>query len=253
MLKKLLAVFLALVLCVNPAFATWTFIAAKNVAGTNGGTTGQVDYHLADFLVVCVSSGGTAPTLTDSSSNSWGSPLVTVTNGTGYKTGIYYKQAPSVSSTQTFTITGAGTFSSLVVMGFSGSVASPLDQNNGGSNNTGSTTIASVSLAPQFANELVIQCLGMADSGGSAITIGTSGGTYTIPANGIAAASGANEGVAGAYLVQGAATATSPTWTDSNTGVTGLNSVGLSFKTATSAAQGKIGRASCRERVYVLV
>src|SRR4051812_3822094 len=102
--------------------------------GVNGGTTSSIDTTGANFIEVVVGSynNATAPVLTDSKSNSYGSPVLSGNTGaSGVRHEVYKIESPSVGSGHTFTLTGSGTFCSLCAAAF-GTVlsASALDQSN---------------------------------------------------------------------------------------------------------------------------
>lgn len=213
--------------------ATWTFVADKSAFGQNGPiTTAATDMTGgggADLILACVTNGGgTATPPVSSPANTFTQIGSTQTNGTGFKTSLWYKQAPSVTSSMTFsTASNASLFANIIVQGFHGSAATPADQTSGQNNTSASTIQPAASITPSSANELVVECLGTNDGGSTAFTIN---GSYTIGANSKVAQTGANQGGAMAYWAQTTATATQPTWTDGNSGINGLNTVIGSFK-----------------------
>lgn len=206
----------------------WTFKTAANNGGQNTFTITGVNMTGVDLILIGVASGGTAPTVTDSSSNTYTTPF-TVTNGTGFKSSVKYKQAPTVTSSMTFTATGSGIFCSMIVMGFSGSIASPLDQTNTpGTSTTGSTTVATGAITPGHANELVVTHVGANEaSGGGVFSLSGTGGTYTIASQ--IPETGSYQGGGFAYVFQSSATSTNQTWTDT-VSANGMNAIMMSFR-----------------------
>lgn len=110
-----------------------------------------------NLLVALVTgSNATPPTFSDNQSNTW--TALTQKNETGAGGGfsrIYYCYGPTVTSTQTFSVTGAGTFSSAITVGYSGSASSPFDQQNG-TGQTIATSTPTGSVTPTQDNELII-------------------------------------------------------------------------------------------------
>lgn len=187
---------------------TWSLLANARVGGINGGTTAAIDTTAADFLVIVVTkySGAGSVTPTDSASNTWTQgPTV---NGGESEATLWFEQAPAVSASHTFSISGSGIYGTLNVAAFSGSAASPLDQTNqsGASSSVGSLQAGSIT--PTQAGELIIAgwSAGNGDTANPAIDSGftiTDNSPYTISVS---------EGGALAYLAQGAAAAINPSW-----------------------------------------
>lgn len=138
------------------AYSTPVFsFASRNGGGnSNGFTSSAQDSTGCDFIVfVAATTGGVTPTFSDSKGNTYTS-LTAQSNGTS-RIIITYCQAPTVGSGHTFTITGSAIFPAIGVAGFSGSVASPFDQQNGNTTTFG-TTVATGSITPGSDNELII-------------------------------------------------------------------------------------------------
>lgn len=186
--------------------------------GVNGGTTGSIDTSGASFLVLSVGwyVGGTAPTISDSKSNTW-TALTQQSWGGVSANRLYYCASPSVGSGHTFTASGSSSYSSMCVLAFSGSHATPYDQENG--SGATSATIQPGSITPPEDNCLVVSGVCPSDSSG-AIAINGGFTEYDIPW-----VIGVNEGCGIGYLIQTTATAANPTWTMDAS----------SFVTATSA------------------
>ena len=195
--------------------------------GANGGTTGSIDTTGASFLVLNVSyyDPGTAPTISDSKSNTWSA--LTLQSSTG-SSRLYYCASPSVGTGHTFSANGTGSYPSLQVLAFSGSHGTPFDQQNGATS-AGATSLATGSITPSEDNELVIAGLVHGDNTAGAVSID---GGFTAYKN--AFSSGNNMGGGIAYLIQTTATAANPSW--SVTTSTQLAATIASFKAAAGGA-----------------
>lgn len=182
--------------------------------GVNGGTTGAIDTTGASFLVLAVGwyVGGTAPSVSDSKSNTW-VPLTQQSFGGVSSSRLYYSIAPTVGSGHTFTASGSSSYSSICVLAFSGSHASPYDQENG--SGATSSTIQAGSLTPSEDNCLVVAGVCPSDGSGN---ISINGGFTEYD---IIWVIGNNEGCGIGYLIQTTAAAANPTWTmDASSAVT---------------------------------
>lgn len=183
-------------------------VSNTKVAGTGStGTTPSINTTGATFLVAIIGdqSGGVAPVMSDSKSNTW-------INRTSYSTSvasrstIAYVNNPTVGTGHTFTITSAGNFPSICVAAFSGTeIVSVYDVENGSFTN-GATSLQPGSITPSGNNYLVISGNGF--NGTQTLSINSS---FTITDQQQYGA-GNNYGTALAYLVQGAAAAVNPTW-----------------------------------------
>lgn len=171
-------------------------------------TTGAIDTTGANLLVVVVGNytgvNGQA-TVSDSKSNSWtGATLQAV--GNNYVR-IYYCASPIVGAGHTFTASNGGTIAGgVAVQAWSGASASPFDVENGafaGSN----TSLQTGSVTPSQANSLIIAGVST-DSAGSTFAIDIS---FTV-SNSQNYTGGTTEGLAAAYLAQGAAASVNPAW-----------------------------------------
>lgn len=193
--------------------------------GVNGGTTGSIDTTGASFLVLNVAwyDPGTAPTISDSKSNTWSALTKQTSTGSSR---LYYCASPSVGSGHTFSANGTGSYPSIQVLAFSGSHGTPFDQQNGAA--SAGATLATGSITPSEDNELVIAGLVHGDNLGGAVSID---GGFTAYKN--AFSSGNNMGGGIAYLIQTTATAANPSW--SVTTSTQLAATIASFKASAAA------------------
>ena len=134
----------------------YAFIAQTGFAnGSGGGTSSAIDTTGANLIVIVAARlEGSAPTISDSASNTW-SALTVRNSGNSAAVRIYYVFAPTTSATHTFTSSGANTYGSLSILAFSGSVTSPFDAENGAGATTG-TSRATGSVTPAEDNELFI-------------------------------------------------------------------------------------------------
>lgn len=174
--------------------------------GANGSTSGAINTTGANLLVACISYlQGATITLSDSLANTWSLIVVkSATNSISHA--IYYvnSSTPNVGAAQTFTLTGSSVFSAGKVMSFSG--AGGLDQSSGFTT-AGGPPAQPGSITPAAANSLFVTGAGT-DGAGSTFTVDSG---FTITGQ-TAFTGGTNFGNAGAYLIQGAATALNPTW-----------------------------------------
>lgn len=188
-------------------------VSSNSCASAGGGacTTSATNMVGADLIVGCIGyyngAGGTSAFL-DSQGNPYTQVYSTFNSNIG---GILvYTRAPVVSGSMTFTasISGSTPFPALGAIGFSGSVASPLDQSTSPAASTGSaTTLQPGSLTPGQANELLVTCL-------AGNTVGPSVGTPFVAGPAVGWVASTTEGVAMGYQIQNPGPATeNPTWT----------------------------------------
>lgn len=186
-------------------------LVANVASATNSGgtTSGAIDTTGANLLVAVVSDykATAAPAFTDSKGNTW-TGLTAQQNSSQLSRGrIYYAVNPVVGSGHTFTYAATSIFASIYVAAFSGAdTASPFDQENGAQND-GAASLATGSVTPSEANELVVAGFGATDGG----PFGINGG-FTITDQ-LAYSGGNYFGGALAYLIQTSAAAANPTWT----------------------------------------
>lgn len=204
----------------------YSYIAHAGAQSSDGNivTTVAVDFTGADLIVLFVAHfDGATMTISDNQGNSY-TPL-THADGSSLRGRLYYKRSPTVSGAMTFTAQdlGGASFPSINVLGFSGSVASPFDQESGvGSAFT--TTQATGSITPTEDNELVVTGAGFGFEASPMLSVD---GGFTITDN-QPGATGQAYGGAIAYLIQTAAALANPTWTGS--GNSAMMAVIASFK-----------------------
>lgn len=193
------------------------FLAADLTAGS---ASGAIDTSGANLLVGGASYFTAAPTYTDAKGNTWGSAVVHTDFFSQGNLDSRYVSAPNVGTGETVTpVTNAG---ALTLAAFQGvKVSAPLDGSNfsGLNTSTGVSTIPSTSVTPSMAGCLIVALLYF-ESG----TVNSISGGFTLLAQVVG-----GSGAAIAYLVQGAAAATAPSWTMS-TGQTRANSHLLVFQ-----------------------
>lgn len=210
---------------------TYALIATCAAAGgVNGATTGNANMTGANLLVMPCNSykDATEPTYSDSEGNTY-TALTTYTGGVFLRTRFRYSANPTVSSSMNATATGTGSYSSIILMGFSGAHATPFDQQNGGTA-TSSTTQASGSITPTEDNELIVT---MAAHGSATSDITSVDSSVTITAN-LNYGSGQNFSTACGYKIQTTAAAINATWTRGNNS-DDFTAVIASFKAAAEA------------------
>lgn len=178
----------------------YALLGHTDASGVSGYTTSAIDTTGAD-LIVLIYVDNTGGALSDNQSNTWNTTPPTRYFIFGEGIQIYYALCSGkTSATHTFTVTGTNTFSALAVLSFSGSAATPFDQENGvqGADQPGSVT-------PSEDNELIVAGFGWQVAG---VTI-TSVTGMTI---GDQIDAGAAAGVASAYKIQTTAAALNPTF-----------------------------------------
>ena len=168
-------------------------------AGSSAGsaTTSAVNMTGATLLIAVVSSSGGDAAISDSSSNTWTTGWAQ--SGVG-GLGWYYCSNPTVSASQTFTA-NAG-FVGLVVLGFSGTVASTTPDLNVHST-TGDPTGGS-GATPAHDNEVILTACAAAAS------MTAPSGSWTSDIEQFVG--GTNYGVGVAWLFQTAAASVDPVW-----------------------------------------
>ncbi len=177
--------------------------------------TAPIDTTGASLIVACTSANGT--NFSSTPSNTW--THVGSYNAGQNELNIFYCEAPSTSSTQTFACSDA--FASLAVSAWSGTASNPFDQVNGA---TQPVPVQSGSITPSQANTLVI-----AFHAGQATSYAIDSG-YAIT-DSVSFTGGINYSCAMAYIILTSATAQNPTWTGSGMGGGTLSAPGIaSFK-----------------------
>lgn len=222
MMRIIAAVLLASLVFVAPASANYTVVSTCHVgaasSGGNAVTSAAVNCTGVDLLVLTISyynGGGGTSNPSDNSSNTWSTAKVQTQSYCPGAAEIFYVQAPTVTSSQTFTAsaTGALTYPSIQVQGFAGSGSTPLDQVNSAASPAGSvTTKQPGSITPGSNGELVVSDVLWCVSGsGSGSSVSINSGFAITDQDSFSSLNA--EGGALAYLVQGTAAAVNPTWT----------------------------------------
>jgi hypothetical protein len=185
-------------------------------AGSDPDTTSAINTTGASLLVVAVDCIFGGSTVSDSKGNTW----VGLTGHTGLALPtcrFYYVKNPTVGTGHTFTATG-GNMSFAVLAYSSTDTSANADGDTGGDANA--ATIQPGSITPGQDDSVVIAALGSLGTGHS-IDSG-----FTIVED-IESAQG---GIAIAYLIQTAAAAVNPQWTQGSGASGGLSTVLTSFK-----------------------
>lgn len=205
---------------VVPAFVSQVAWQGQNPSDPSGNinTTG------ANFLFFQVSIydqiSATAPTPSDSKTNTW-TLIKTVATGGNVTQYDYISWAATTGTGHNFSCgCVASQFQSNQVMAFSGILATgnPLDQSSTQNNGSGASaaSIQPGSITPLLANELVITTEGNFNNTGTNSTISVNG-SYTATQFINTGAFGVSIGGGLAYNIQTTATATNPTWTLTST------------------------------------
>lgn len=182
-------------------------VASVKEFGLNGYTTTGIDTTGANLLVWTVAdNGGTAPTLTDSYSNTW--TLQQRYIPIAVAIAIYYCESPTVGTGHTFTCTKTAGANSGQVRAYSGAKSSgTVDQSNANLA-FGASTLQPGSVTPTEDGELVVTAMNF-DTAASVPTIDSS----FVNVLGDVGSGGAYIGSCSADLIQTTAGATNPTWT----------------------------------------
>jgi hypothetical protein len=193
----------------------WNLLATTTVQGNQFDivTSSAINCTGADLIFITVAGGTNAtppPSISDSSGNTWSA--VPNVNGLGSsgRAQVVYVHNPTVTSSQTFTITAITNnweYPSFTVYAYSGSITSGavLDVYND------STTTSPGSITPSQGNSLIVT--GIQDQSTSPSSVNDS---FT---NQLQAAfrGGENYSCQSATLVQATAAAINPTWSSTNT------------------------------------
>src|SRR5690349_3343729 len=121
---------------------TWSspIVHAVGPGGSGGSTTSAIDTTGADFIVVGVLySQAHHPTVSDSKSNTW-TAVGSAHDSSQEGVQLYFCHNPTVGSGHTFSALASSSFASPFVIAFSGSDASPLDQQTGNQSAIASTS-----------------------------------------------------------------------------------------------------------------
>lgn len=149
------------------AIALESFLTEQSVDG-NGGTTGDIDTSLADFIVLCLTwfqNVTPDPTISDSEGNTW-SPL-TKLNPDDWSGRIWYAENPNVGANHTFTIAGSLIFWGVGISAWSGMSVSSVFNNQATAARNGSTgtTLQVGPLTADTTETLAITKLGAREDG----------------------------------------------------------------------------------------
>ncbi len=235
-MRRLVALVFTLLLFGGSVYPQVSFIVAANAGGPTGGTTSAVNTTGANFEAMIFCLGSTSlPTVSDSASNSWGSPLASYIGSSNQTLRLYGVANPTTATNQTFTVSsGSGSYSSFVVMTFSG--VSTLDQKNGSHATSSVTSFQPGSITPSINNELLLTgvCSNSVPSSSYAYSVDSS---FTIATNGWKPYQpGSNYATGSAYLVQTTATAENPTWSWTGGSSPYVTSMVASFKPLVAGA-----------------
>jgi hypothetical protein len=187
-------------------------VAATGSTSSNAATTASLDTTGCDFFVIIASSlSETTPlAITDSKSNTpWNALTLYPIASNNRSIQIHWCRPTSVGTGHTFTGTLSGQFPGIVVMGFSGSDASPYDGTENGNAPGGPvTTRQPGSITPTEDDCLLISGAMLDLHTGADPAIG---GGFTLGAF-LPFTSGQSVATGGAYLIQTTANPANPTW-----------------------------------------
>lgn len=172
-----------------------------------------MDTTNADLIVIFASQySGVGPfTPTDSKSNAWTAlPMGNCSIFGQQEFDIFYTSSAISGTSHAFTFGGSTGFVNIAVQAWKNSIPNPFDQQSTAVINSGGT-LATGSVTPSLANELVVTGDGTL-AASQAPTV-DSGFTVTDSTGGVG---GTSFGVGAAYIIQTAATAVNPTWTNNS-------------------------------------
>ena len=238
-MKKLILFFLVagtMLLLPAEASAQYTLLNSCALGSSDGYTvTCTLDTTGADFVDICGVDweAVTASTFGSSKAGTY-TQLTQADSGTGNdaRVRLWFCRGCTFGTSHAFTLQNLSnqTFPAVIVRAWSGSAATPADQQNQGNNSGSGTTVTGGSVTPTENNELITNCTGHAST---FVSIG-SGFTAT---DGIVDYNGTNFfGATSSYLVQGTAGALNPTVTTSGSEAkTGKNAT---FKAGAATEKG---------------
>jgi hypothetical protein len=172
----------------------------------------------------CMSNTGTL-TFSDSSTNTW-TKLTQLTTGLYGQLAYVNSNTPTVTSSQTFSVNGAGLTPTIWVMGFNNTAASPYDQDTRFGSAANASTIQPGSITPAQAGEVFFDIVCTGNTGVTGFTINDS---FTEMDYYGYAGGGSGYGGQSGYLVLSGSGATNPTWT-ANVGNNWLGALQATFK-----------------------
>lgn len=229
-MKRLVLVLVFVVAACLPAQATITYNGTSHIIellGTNGGTTaGTVSMSGNDLILCAVSSGASAPTVTDSSSNGYTSAAQYNSNGQQYLN-VFYSAAPTVTGSMSFTVSCTSCVPIVACAGFAGTNASPNDVHDGKGDVFVDDIQAPTGITPSASGALVVSALLYSRSQGAAY--GVNSGITTLDQY----EAGGSIYLQWGYVIQTSATFINPSWTHVFTGNINIATEVASFKAAT--------------------
>lgn len=195
-----------------------------NPAGTSGGTSAAADFTGADLIVATYIESFAGPSqlpFSDSLGNTWSHVSGKSDARVETKTGLWYCLAPTVGSSQTFTIGGGTQFQKAAINGYKVGVG--FLSNNSGASTDNTSSIQPGSITASASPDLIIVMCGMSNTtipGGLTIDLGFDISNQS--------AQGTNYGMAQAFLFQSTASAVNPTI--SSTGTMCMNVKSYAFQ-----------------------
>jgi hypothetical protein len=210
-MRKVLALFVVLLLWAAPVDAAITVVTGTNVcAGSSDGsavTTAGVNTTGATLLVAAVSDHpGFDGTISDSQGNTWTTSLATANAG-GSSGKLYFAVVTSTNASHTVTYSGDSTFPSICIIAFAGTHSTPYTTQES-TGTAASNAVQPGSLTPSEDNCVVVSALAFNDNSSQTFSIN---GGWTIagqePYSG-----GLHFGAGLGYLIQTTAAATNPQW-----------------------------------------
>jgi hypothetical protein len=196
--------------------------------GINGATTSSVDTTGCNLIVIFVGSflGATAPTLSDSKGNTW-TLAGTATGAAQTRVQAYYCLSPTVGSGHTFTVSQAGSYSTVSAFGFSG--VNAYNAFTGSATDSGTTRQPGSQTPPE--DNCLLVCGGYFNATGDTASIDSS-----FTEDGELAPTANNTGMIACYQIQTTATARNPTVTKTGS----ANNIGAVMMSFTAAASGSV-------------
>ena len=181
--------------------------SGEGVAGGSGeSVTSDMDSTGASLIVVGVTGIGLSFTdITDSATNTW-TELTNVEGGGNADAFMSYVVSPTTSATHNFTFTEANSFATIGALVFGGANTSQTPVESDATHTTAASAQAG-SVTPGDDNSVIVQLL----SQGGTISSLAIDSSYILELE-RNWSSGVNMGLAMAYLIQGTAAATNPTW-----------------------------------------
>lgn len=213
------------------------FVGGVSAGGQNAVTTAGLAGASAANFVFIFTAYFSAPTVTDSNTNTYTALGTTASAGGDPVVKGWYSQGGSYTDNMTFSTVGSGTFSGIVAMAFSGVKATPLDTESAGGNVNTGTTVQPGTQTPSENNCILITGMGINANDG----VPTIDGGFSVLSAGASyiAFGGSYYGTCVSYLIQTTAAAANPTWT--NAATRKMATIMASFKAA-AAGGGGFGR-----------